>query len=381
MSVYLDNAATSFPKPDRVVEAVGRVLGSIGASPGRGSHRHARKSMDIVTECRRKSAGILGVGDINRVVFTKNATESINLVLKGWLKPGDRVLFSAMEHNSVVRPLTRLASRGVNIEMIPCPGGALDVRMLRKMLKSKARLVVLVHVSNVNGELMPVEEVAELCAASGSPLLLDAAQSAGIQPIDAEKLGIGMLACSGHKALLGPAGVGILYVRPDLDVLPLMEGGTGSRSEELQQPDFCPDRYESGTPNLPGLAGLSEGIGYILDTGMDRIRKHEIELANHIEKELTDISGVRVFVPQKRGSGTVSFVVDGMNPADTGAVLDQVFDIAVRTGLHCAPLAHRTLGTLPEGTVRVSPGYSTTAENIQFFLNGLRLIVRKRGII
>jgi selenocysteine lyase/cysteine desulfurase len=208
---------------------------------------------------------------------------------------------------------------------------------------------------------------------------LDAAQSAGVQPIQAEELGIGMLACSGHKGLLGPPGVGILYLRPDLDVLPLMEGGTGSRSEELEQPEFCPDRYESGTPNLPGLAGLCAGIGYIQETGMNSIRNHEIGIAHYLENELWQIPGVRVLEPQTRGSGAVSFVVEGMNPADTGSILDQAFDIAVRTGLHCAPLAHQTLGTFPEGTVRVSPGFSTTLENVEYFLNGLRWIVTQRG--
>ena len=380
MSVYLDNAATSFPKPKAVIEAAGRVLEGVGASPGRGAHRHAGQAMAIVSDCRQKAAAILGVKDPDRVVFTKNATESINIVLKGWLRPGDRVLFSAMEHNSVVRPLTKLASLGVNIEMIPCsPAGALDLGIFRRMLRSDVRLVVLVHVSNVNGALMPVDEAAEACARASVPLFLDAAQSAGVQPIQAEEMGIGMLACSGHKALLGPAGVGILYVRSDLDVLPLMEGGTGSRSEELEQPEFCPDRYESGTPNLPGLAGLCEAIGYILETGMSRIRNHEIGLAHYFENELSEIPGVRVFKPERRGSGTVSFVVEGMNPADTGSILDQAFDIAVRTGLHCAPLAHRTLGTFPEGTVRVSPGFSTTIENIEYFLNGLRWIVTRRG--
>ena len=380
MSVYLDNAATSFPKPKAVIEAVRRVLEEVGASPGRGAHRHAREATAIVSDCRQKTAAILGVKDPDRVVFTKNATESINLVLKGWLRPGDRVLYSAMEHNSVARPLRKLASQGVNIEVIPCsPGGAPDLGVLTQMLRSEARLVVMVHVSNINGALMPVEEASEVCARAGVPLFLDAAQSAGVQPIEAEELGIGMLACSGHKGLLGPAGVGILYVRPGLDVLPLMEGGTGSRSEELEQPEFCPDRYESGTPNLPGLAGLCAGIGYILETGINRIRNHEIGIAHYLENELWQIPGVRVLEPERRGSGAVSFVVKGMNPADTGAILDQAFDIAVRTGLHCAPLAHQTLGTFPEGTVRVSPGFSTTIENIEYFLNGLRWLVTRRG--
>ncbi len=380
MPVYLDNAATSFPKPKAVIEASGRVLENVGASPGRGAHKHAREATDIVAGCRRKAAAILGVKDPDRVVFTKNATESINLVLKGWLRPGDRVLFSAMEHNSVMRPLRKLASEGVHIEMIPCSaGGALDLGIFKRMLLSDARLVVLVHVSNVNGALMPVDEAAEMCTRAKVPLFLDAAQSAGLQPVEAEETGIGMIACSGHKALLGPAGVGILYVREGLEVLPLMEGGTGTHSEDLEQPEFCPDRYESGTPNLPGLAGLSEGISYVLETGMSRIRDHEIGLAHYLENELSEIPGVRVFEPARRGSGTVSFIVEGMNPADTGQVLDQAFDIAVRTGLHCAPLAHQTLGTFPEGTVRVSPGFSTSIENVEYFLQGLRWIVARRG--
>lgn len=380
MTVYLDNAATSFPKPRAVIEAAGRVLEGLGASPGRGAYRQAGEAMSLVSDCRQKAAAVLGVKDPDRVVFTKNATESINVVLKGWLRPGDRVLYSAMEHNSVARPLMKMASRGVDIEMIPCsPGGVVDLEALTQMLRDEARLVVLVHVSNVNGALMPVEEAAEACARARVPMLLDAAQSAGVQPINADELGIGMLACSGHKGLLGPAGTGILYVRPDLDVPSLIEGGTGSRSEELEQPEFCPDRYESGTPNLPGLAGLREGIGYILETGMNRIRNHEIGLANYLENELRQIRGVRVFEPEKRGSGTVSFVVEGMNPADTGSILDQAFDIAVRTGLHCAPLAHRTLGTFPEGTVRVSPGFSTNIEHVEYFLNGLRWIAERRG--
>ena len=353
---------------------------AFGGSPGRGGHKHAREAMAVVADCRQKAAAVLGVKDPDRVVFTKNATESINIVLKGWLRPGDRVLYTAMEHNAVARPLTKLASLGVRIEMIPCsPTGTLDLGALTEMLRVEARLVVLVHVSNINGALMPVEQVAQACARANVPLFLDAAQSAGVQPIEAEQLGLGMLACSGHKGLLGPSGIGILYVRSDLDVQPLIEGGTGSRSELLEQPEFCPDRYESGTLNLPGLAGLREGIGYILETGMNRIRNHEIGLAHYIENELRQIPGVRVFEPQKRGSGVVSFVVEGMNPADTGSLLDQAFDIAVRTGLHCAPLAHRTIGTFPEGTVRVSPGFSTNIENVEYFLNGLRWIVTRRG--
>ncbi len=379
MPVYLDNAATSFPKPEAVVRAVCDVLENIGASPGRGAHRHARRAMSILSECRDRTARVLGVSDPDRVVFTRNATESINVVLKGFLRPGDRVLISGMEHNSVLRPLQRLSGQGVTTGTIPAgPAGGLDTGALKEMIGApRTRLVVLVHASNVNGALMPVDEAAEICARAGVPLLLDAAQTAGIQPILAEDRKLGMVACSGHKALLGPAGVGVLYVRPDLEVLPLMEGGTGSRSEDFNQPEFCPDRFESGTPNLPGLAGLSEGIDFILRTGMDAIREKEIELAILLEKGLSEISGVNVLKPELRGTGTVSFTAGRINPAEIGFILDEAFDIAVRTGLHCAPLAHRTLGTFPEGTVRVSPGHSTTVEEIEYFVKSLRSILNR----
>ena len=207
MSVYLDNAATSFPKPKTVIEAAERVLEGVGASPGRGAHRYAREAMAIVSDCRQKAAAILGVKDPDRVVFTKNATESINLVLKGWLRPGDRVLYSAMEHNSVARPLRKLASQGVNIEVIPCnPGGVLDLGVLAQMLRSEARLVVLVHVSNINGALMPIAEVSEVCARARVPLFLDAAQSAGVQPIQAEELGLECSPVPDTRVCLDPLG-------------------------------------------------------------------------------------------------------------------------------------------------------------------------------
>ena len=220
-----------------------------------------------------------------------------------------------------------------------------------------------------------------MCSERDVPLLLDAAQTAEIQPVFANGWDLGMLACSGHKALLGPPGVGILYVRPDLEVLPLIEGGTGSRSEELIQPEYCPDRYESGTPNLPGIAGLSAGIEFILKQGMDSVREHEVALGSMLERELPGMPGVRVCRPEVRGTGAVSFTVDHLNPNDVGALLDEGFGIAVRTGLHCAPLAHQTLGTFPEGTVRVSPGYSTSPEDIDFFLHSLRSLLSRRRMI
>jgi cysteine desulfurase family protein len=380
MTLYLDNAATSWPKPSSVVDAVRRALVEIGASPGRSAHRMAREAARVVEDTREKVAHLFHIRDPLRVVFTKNATESINVVLKGWLRPGDRVLISSMEHNSVARPLKSLEEAGVRVEEISCGvDGTLDLDGLRRRMTPPPRLVVLVHASNVNGALLPVAEASRICNAHGVPLLLDAAQTAGLQPIDVEGLSLGMLACSGHKALLGPAGVGILYVRADLDVLPLMQGGTGSRSEDLSHPDSCPDRFESGTGNLPGIAGLAAGLEFILDRGQETILAHELHLAAILEKELARLPGARVLMPAWRGTGVVSFTIEGFNPSDIGFILDEGFDIAVRTGLHCAPLAHRTLTTLPEGTVRVSPGYTTTEADIHELVEAVSTIVSQRS--
>ncbi len=226
--------------------------------------------------------------------------------------------------------------------------------------------------------MQPAEEIARLCSEAGVPLLLDAAQTAGIQPIAAQEWNLALLACSGHKGLLGPTGVGVLYIRPDLDVLPLMEGGTGSRSEEARQPATSPDRYESGTLNLPGIAGLSAALDFIAGEGMETIRGRETGLASILEQNLSEIQGVKVYHPEVRGSGAVSFSVTGLIPSDVGFLLDEGFDIAVRTGLHCAPLAHRTIGTFPEGTVRASVGCFTTGDEIDQLCHAVRKIAPGR---
>ena len=379
MSIYLDNAATSHPKPAAVYDRVRLALQDIGASPGRGAYRLAREASALLAQARRNLATLFGISDPDNLIFTANATEGITVVLKGWLRPGDRVLISSLEHNAVVRPLACVSQRGVRVDKIDSDtSGEMDLDHLQRLLTPSPRLVVLVHACNVNGALQPVEEAATLCRAAGVPLLLDAAQTAGIVPIAAEEWGLGMLACSGHKGLLGPAGVGVLYLRPDLDVAPLKQGGTGSRSEEDQQPLLRPDRYESGTLNLPGIAGLAAGVAYVLDQGLDAIRVHELQLAARIEAGLEDIGGLRVYRPKLRGTGAVSFNVEQLNPADVGSLLDVGFDIAVRTGLHCAPLAHQTLGSFPEGSVRVSPGCFNTKDDIDAFLAAMRTIMRRR---
>ena len=380
MTIYLDNAATSYPKPVSVYQAVEHALRDVGGSPGRASHRRAREASAIVEAARKKTAALFGISRVERVLFTKNATESINIVLKGWLRPGDRVVASSMEHNAVTRPLKRLCADGVQVQIVQCgPDGQLDLEAFEKCLDRPPRLVILTHASNVNGALQPIAQVAQICNSRAIPLLVDAAQTGGIQPITADRWNLGMLACSSHKSLLGPPGVGILYIRQDLSVQPLIEGGTGSLSEEDLQPDFCPDRYESGTPNLPGIAGLAAGIDFIEERGMQSILEHELLLASRLENGLMALPSVSVYKPGVRGTSSVSFTVDGLNPADLGYLLDQGFGIAVRAGLHCAPLAHRTIGTFPEGTLRVSPGFFTPAEETDRFLTAVQTLVSRRS--
>ncbi|OIP98728.1 MAG: hypothetical protein AUK55_02790 [Syntrophobacteraceae bacterium CG2_30_61_12] len=380
MGHYFDNAATSHPKPEAVYRAVQRALVEIGANPGRGAHRAARDAAALVHHTRRQAALLLGTVYTDRLIFTKNATEGLNLALKGRLRAHDLVAISPLEHNAVVRPLERLKrDRDVQVEVIGHdPGGVIDPAALERLLERAPRLVVINHASNVSGALQPLPELARICRRHAVPILVDAAQTAGLQPLEIDGWDLAMVACAGHKGLLGPPGTGLLFLRPDLDLQPLLEGGTGSRSEQFLQPLLAPDRYESGTPNLPGIAGLGAGIDFILATGRDRILTHELRLAERLASGLEEIPAVQVIQPPVRGTGAVSFRVEGMNPGDLGRLLDEGFDIAVRTGLHCAPLAHRALGTLPEGTVRVSPGFFSTDEAIDELLRAVRMLIGKR---
>ena len=376
--IYLDHAATSFPKPREVVEAVVHALENL-AAPGRGNSPRAQKAAVLMEETRALAARVLGVEASSCISFTKSATEAINCAVKGYLTPGDVVVTTSMEHNAVARPLARLADQWkIIVRRIPCsPDGALDWEAFERILEAEPKLVVLPHASNVNGALFPVDTIAARCRETNIPVLLDAAQTAGLQPLHAASWHLGMLACSGHKGLLGPSGIGLLYVRPDLYVAPLLEGGTGSRSEEWTQPDEVPDRFESGTPNIPGIAGLKAGMEWILLRGVHDTGRREIQLAQSLEDGLEAIPDVTVYRPHRRGGNAVSFRIQGLNPQDVGALLGQA-GFAVRTGLHCAPLAHQTLGTYPEGTVRAAPGVTTTTEEIEAFLTAVDRIVTRR---
>ncbi len=377
--IYLDHAATSWPKPPEVLAAMHDFLEHAGGNPGRSGHRLSVQAGRIVYDAREAVAELFNAADPLRVVFTLNATHAINIALHGILRPGDRVVTSGIEHNAVMRPLRgmerlrNLVSEplGIELSIIPClSDGTLDLAAAERAITPGTRLVVLNHASNVMGTILPVAPVAELARRAGALLLVDAAQTAGAVPIDMPALGIDLLAFTGHKAPLGPPGTGGLVIGERVDTAtldPLFRGGTGSRSEFEIQPEDCPDKFESGTPNGVGIAGLGAGARYVLRHGVTAIREHEIELIRVLVEGLANIPGVTVYGPADptQRTATLSFTAAGRRVSEIGLRLDEEHDILCRVGLHCAPAAHRTLGTFPQGTVRLAGGFSTTLDNVK----------------
>ena len=372
--IYLDNAATTWPKPEGVYQAVANFMRETGANPGRGGHRAAAAAGKIISDTRKKLACLFNVKNPNRVIFTFNATHSINLALKGFLRPGDHVIATALEHNSTLRPLYKLLQRGVRVSIVPCsPQGFLDLSLLKKEILPTTRLICLNHASNVLGTLAPLQEVGRIARERDLVFLVDAAQTAGIYPIDVEAMNIDLLAFPGHKSLLGPQGTGGLCVGERVKLDSLFEGGTGSASESFAQPDRLPDKLESGTPNTPGIAGLGAGIDFILQEGMDKIRSHEKELTAYLLQGLREIKEVTIYGPGSpdQQAPLVAFNIKDKNSADISYMLDKIYDIATRSGHHCAPLVHKTLGTLEQGAVRASIGYFNTRQDIDGLLEAL----------
>ncbi|MBW2504815.1 MAG: aminotransferase class V-fold PLP-dependent enzyme [Deltaproteobacteria bacterium] len=377
MPIYLDNAATSFPKPASVVNAVMSTLQTNAANPGRGGHHLALDASRMVMETREAIASFFGIEDAASIVFTSNATEAINLGLFGLLKPGDRVVTTSMEHNAVIRPLKALEACGVNVVKVQGDAkGFVDPDRIRRSCRDNTRLVVMNHCSNVSGTLQAIEEIGPWCRQQGIVFMVDAAQSAGLFPIDVEEQAIDLLAVPGHKALMGPPGTGFLYVRPDLRLKPLIYGGTGTRSSSDSQPEEMPERLESGTLNTIGLAGLKAALEFIVQVGMDKIRAQEQALLEPLIDGLRSIQQVVLYGPigSERHGGALSINLMSMDPATLGFRLDREYGICCRVGLHCAPDAHRTLGTYPEGTVRLSPGYFNTISEIEQTLVAVRAL-------
>jgi len=380
MSIYLDNAATTFPKPESVYRAVEHAIREIGVGPGRSGHRRGVAASRLVFDARELLASFFGVKDSARIVFTHSATEAINLALSGVLHSGDHVVTTTMEHNSLARPLHQLEQRGVKVTWVKGDRtGYVSSRRIAAAIGPSTRMVALSHCSNVTGTIQPIAEIGELTRKSGALLLVDAAQSAGMLPIDVGGLNIDLLAVTGHKGLMGPQGTGLLFIAEGAEPAPLLVGGTGVLSSSLEQPVALPERFESGTLNTPGIAGLKAGVEFVQSTGLAAIREHKEALVLQLLEGLAAIPGITLYGPGAKVArgAVVSFNVDGMDPSHIGYRLDQEYDIAVRVGLHCAPLAHRTIGSYPVGTVRVSPGFFTSGQDITAFLAAIRAIAAK----
>jgi cysteine desulfurase family protein len=358
-------------------------LEKAGGNPGRSGHSLSIDAGRIVYSVREEIAELFHAPDPMKVIFTLNGTHAINLALSGLLRAGDHVVTSGIEHNAVMRPLRALEKKGVLAEIVPCaPDGSLDPSAIERAIRPETKLVVINHASNVTGTLLPVAQIAQSVRGAGSLLLVDAAQTAGALPIDIEAEGIDLLAFTGHKGLLGPPGVGGLVMGDRLNTAemePLVRGGTGSRSESDIQPEDLPDKFESGTLNGVGIAGLGAGVRVVRQKGVEEIRAREIELTRVLVEGLEEIPGITIYGPAdpRCRTAVVSFTAAGRRVSDIGLRLDEEFGILCRVGLHCAPAAHRTIGTFPEGTVRLAPGFSTTEQDIHAALQALGRIMGK----
>lgn len=382
MAVYLDNAATSWPKPPSVLVAMQEYLCQGGGSPGRSSHGKALDSARRVYQARELLAQLFGAASAERIIFAKNATEAINMILFGLLEPGDHVITSAVEHNAVMRPLRELEKRGVSLSIARCDSqGRLDPDEVEKAIRPKTRLIFVVHASNVSGTIQPIEEIGAIARRHGIRFAVDAAQTAGVCPIDTLQSGIDFLAFTGHKSLGGPQGTGGLVLGPTADLKPLIFGGTGSASESELQPDFLPDKLESGTLNALGIVGLVAALEDLNRFGIEKILPHEHKLIRQLREGVSEIAGVRLYAPDsvENAVGVLSLNIGELPCEEVGYRLEHEFGILTRTGLHCAPAAHRSLGSYERGTVRFSVSRFNTAADIQNAIIALNQIANNPG--
>jgi cysteine desulfurase / selenocysteine lyase len=381
--VYLDNAATSWPKPPAVLAAMQEFLATAGGGPGRAGHHRSIASSRIVSLARESLADLLGAGSPDELVFTKNATEALNLAILGLSAGADRIVTTSLEHNSVMRPLRALEDLGrCAVEVVPADGltGEVDLDEWAARVRAPGRcLAVSVHASNVTGVLLPVRTMAAIAADAGVPFVLDAAQSAGHVPLTVASLGASAVAMPGHKGLLGPMGTGVLYLAPGVEIEPLLRGGTGSRSESEHQPDFPPDRYESGTLNAIGIAGLGAAAEHLRSLGIEQVEERLAELGRRFRDGVGEADGVMVHGPPDPADtvGIASLNVEGVPCATVARLLDDEWGVMTRAGLHCAPAAHRSLGTAPEGTLRFSWSHETTEHEIDVAAEAVRTIAAR----
>ncbi|WP_276954053.1 aminotransferase class V-fold PLP-dependent enzyme [Helicobacter rodentium] len=382
--IYLDNAATTFPKAPGVKEAVSEFLENIGASAGRSGHSLSIESGRILFQTRKSLADLVGLKNCKHILFTLNATMAINTLLQGFLKEGDIVVVTQMEHNAIKRPLNALKNKlKLEVREIPCDSmHAVDLNSAKEMLKG-AKLLACAHINNVSGAMIPLEDLSALAKAHNVAFLLDGAQSVGCVEMKEVMSQVDFLALSAHKGLLAPMGVGALVIADDFAIEriePLVFGGTGSLSEEEIQPLFLPDRFESGTPNMHGIAGLQAGLEWIKKQGVENIHRHELDLREQLLEGLSGIPNLKVYRTKGRSSGTLSVDIPNYTLSEIGEILDSQYGICVRVGLHCSPSSHKSLGSFERGgTIRLSPGAFTTKEEIDFTINALRDIAEHRG--
>lgn len=381
--IYLDNAATSWPKPEEVYQEMDKFFRQFGANPGRAGYKIAAHASRKIFDVRESLAAFFGAEDSAQIIFTTSTTHSLNLAIHGIIEKGDHVITSAVEHNSVIRPLKELEKEGIiELSVVGLNAeGQIDLEILQDKIGEKTKLIVISHGSNVTGDVFDLEEIGQIAQEKEILLLVDAAQTAGFLPIDVQAMKIDMLAFAGHKSLYGPPGTGGLYIRKGLNVKPIFAGGTGSKSEEFYQPDVFPEKYESGTMNSVGVVGLGVGVEFIKRVGLEKIRHHELLLSKTFLEGLTAIKNIQVYgqIEDDLRTPVVSFNIGEESSTEIGYILDQVFDIAVRSGLHCAPLTHQTLGTLQQGTVRAGFGYFNTQEDVETLLLAIQQIAQKIG--
>ncbi|WP_251862179.1 aminotransferase class V-fold PLP-dependent enzyme [Clostridium sp. Marseille-Q2269] len=383
MKVYLDNAATTYPKPEKVYSSILNYMKNIGASPGRGGYENALIGDRMVYKCRISLMNLFSFNKIENVVFTSNITASLNILIKSIVKDGWHVITSSMDHNSVLRPLVSLEKASkIQLDILSCSQeGLLDIKDFKNKIKDNTKLVVLSHASNIIGTIQPLEEIGKICKDKGIYFIIDSAQTAGILPLDFQKLNCDAIAFTGHKALLGPQGIGGFIIDDELNNIAtnFIEGGTGSLSESTIQPDFLPDKFESGTMNTPGIAGLLAGIEYINKEGLFTIKEREEYLCKEFINGLLNINSIKVYGPLDSSlrTATISINSSKIDNSELGFLLDNEFGIMVRTGLHCAPLAHKSIGSFPQGTLRFSFGAFNDIKDINYALYALNNILNR----
>ena len=383
MKVYLDNAATSYPKPQQVYSSILNYMKNIGASPGRGGYENALIGDRMVYKCRYSLMNLFNFNKIENVVFTSNITSSLNMLIKSIVKDGWHVITSSMDHNSVIRPLVSLEkSNKIELDILNCSEeGLINIDDFKSKIKDNTKLVVLSHASNIVGTIQPLETIGKICKEKGIYFIIDSAQTAGVLPLDFQKLNCNALAFTGHKSLLGPQGIGGFIIDDKLNNIAtnFIEGGTGSLSESTLQPDFLPDKFESGTMNTPGIAGLLAGIEYINEEGLITIKEREEYLCKEFINGLLNIESIKVYGPLDASlrTATISINSSKVDNSELGFLLDTEFGIMVRTGLHCAPLAHKTIGSFPQGTLRFSFGAFNDIKDIKYALYALNTLINR----